>query len=177
MTDSLRTARLCLRPLSVLDAAAVLLGTPRAPARWAPGYPTDGDLEAARMVLAAGPAAEPLFGPLSVLVDGTTVGGAGFLGPPDDAGTLRCGYGLAPSSRGQGFAAEAVTALLDHAGRDPRARRVAAEALVGNAASHRVLLRCGFRPDPDADPPPGHRGFVLDLPLPRPSPPGGRVHA
>ena len=45
------------------------------------------------------------------LADGRAVGGIGFKGQPD-GGCVEIGYGLAPSARGHGYAAEAVVALL-----------------------------------------------------------------
>ena len=45
------------------------------------------------------------------LADGRAIGGLGFKGQPD-GGCVEIGYGLAPSARGHGYAAEAVIALL-----------------------------------------------------------------
>ena len=44
--------------------------------------------------------------------DGKAIGGIGFKGQPED-GRIEVGYGLAPSARGNGYAAEALAALLD----------------------------------------------------------------
>src|SRR5204862_4412049 len=45
------------------------------------------------------------------LADGLAIGGIGFKGQPDD-GAVEIGYGLAPSARGNGYAAEAARALV-----------------------------------------------------------------
>ena len=45
------------------------------------------------------------------LADGRAIGGLGFKSQPD-GGCVEIGYGLAPSARGDGYAAEAVIALL-----------------------------------------------------------------
>lgn len=43
--------------------------------------------------------------------DGQAVGGIGFKGQPQ-GGCVEIGYGLVPSARGHGYAAEALVALL-----------------------------------------------------------------
>lgn len=43
------------------------------------------------------------------------IGSIGFHGPPDDAGRLEVGCRVHPAYRGQGYGAEATTALLDWA--------------------------------------------------------------
>ncbi|MFM7211168.1 MAG: GNAT family N-acetyltransferase [Actinomycetota bacterium] len=85
------------------------------------------------------------WGPLQVRerVGGMAIGGAGFKGPPDDQGVVEVGYGFAPSARGHGYATEAVRALCALAVARG-AVAVIAETHVDNAASERVLERCGF---------------------------------
>ncbi len=75
--------------------------------------------------------------------DGRAVGGVGFKGQPD-GGCVEIGYGLAPSGRGHGYAAEAVIALLTLAV-DHRLSRVIADTPLDNIASQRTLIRAGFR--------------------------------
>ena len=58
--------------------------------------------------------------------DGKAIGGIGFKGQPNN-GCVEVGYGLVPSARGNGYAAEALAALLD----------VAADQVIGYA------LLCG----------------------------------
>ncbi len=77
------------------------------------------------------------------LADGRAVGGVGFKGQPD-GGCVEIGYGLAPSARGQGYAAEAVVALLALAA-EHGVSRVIADTTLDNIASQRTLLRAGFR--------------------------------
>ena len=74
--------------------------------------------------------------------DGLAVGGIGFKGAPQ-AGRVEVGYGLAPSARGQGYAAEALTALVTVAFGHGVAT-VTAETTPDNAASQRTLERAGF---------------------------------
>ncbi len=75
--------------------------------------------------------------------DGQAIGGIGFKGQPAD-GCVEVGYGLAPSARGQGYAAEALVALLDVA-HDHGLSRVVADTTGDNVASQRTLERAGFR--------------------------------
>ena len=79
--------------------------------------------------------------------DGFLVGEAGFKGPPDESGELEIGYGLRKNQRGMGYMTEAVTALCRYAFADNRVSSVVAVTKWSNRASHRVLLRCGFRRD------------------------------
>jgi len=76
-------------------------------------------------------------------VDGRAVGGIGFKGQPD-GGCVEIGYGLAPSARGHGYAAEAVGAVLRVAA-DHGLSKVIADTTLDNIASQRTLIRAGFR--------------------------------
>lgn len=118
----------------------------------AEGYPTDGDLVMARLVVERHlPAGE--WGPWQIRerASGLLIGGVGFKGAPDDAGIVEIGYSLAPPARSRGFATEAVVALVTHAfARGVRAVR--AEVETGHTASERVVMRAGFTAgESDAD--------------------------
>ena len=77
------------------------------------------------------------------LADWRAVGGIGFKGRPDD-GCVEIGYGLAQSARGDGYAAEAVIALLAIAA-DHGLSEVIADTTPDNVASQQTLIRAGFR--------------------------------
>ena len=77
--------------------------------------------------------------------DGTPVGDLCFKGLNDD-GTAEIGYGILPPFQGRGYATEAVRAACQWALRHPETTAVEAETEPGNAASRRVLAKCGFRP-------------------------------
>ncbi|MBV9293646.1 MAG: GNAT family N-acetyltransferase [Frankiales bacterium] len=81
---------------------------------------------------------------LVVDAGGAVVGECGTKAPPDAAGTVEIGYGLAPASRGQGLGTRAVALLLQALGADPDVRLVIAHVDVGNTASRRLLERLGF---------------------------------
>ena len=79
-------------------------------------------------------------------VDGTHIGDLCFKGI--EAGrNPEIGYGILEEFRGQGFATEAVKLALEWAFQHPEIKAVEAETDPGNAASQRVLMKCGFRPN------------------------------
>ena len=76
--------------------------------------------------------------------DGTHIGDLCFKGI--EAGrNPEIGYGILEEYRGQGFATEAVELALKWAFRHSMVKAVEAEADPDNAASQRVLMKCGFR--------------------------------
>ena len=72
------------------------------------------------------------------------VGLMGSKGGPNEQGDLEIGYGLNLEHWGRGYATEALRALLPHWQATRGVRRVTAETSVSNAASARVLEKCGF---------------------------------
>ncbi|MFJ9519653.1 GNAT family N-acetyltransferase [Kitasatospora sp. NPDC101801] len=147
LVTDLLTARLLLHPMTVAEAEQVVAGE-NGGAAWAPGYPDAGDLSGARRFLnTCAESGDPQpFGAYEIRrrEDGVVVGGLGFHGAPDRTGTVTIGYGLVPSVRGQGYATEAVRALLALA----RSRGVAAvegDTDLGNVGSQRVMTAVGMR--------------------------------
>ncbi|MGC4006399.1 MAG: GNAT family N-acetyltransferase [Pirellulales bacterium] len=78
-------------------------------------------------------------------MSGEHVGTVAFKGPPDAKGIVEIAYGIEPEHQGRGFATEAATALVAFALADDRVRTVRAHSKADNAASARVLVKCGFR--------------------------------
>jgi RimJ/RimL family protein N-acetyltransferase len=76
---------------------------------------------------------------------GSAVGGCAFKGPPDADGVVEVSYGTDPTYRGRGYATEAARALTEFAFASGRVRLVRAHTRPDNAASARVLEKCGFR--------------------------------
>lgn len=74
---------------------------------------------------------------------GAVVGSCGFKGPPDAHGVVEIAYGVAPDVEGRGFATEVARALVTYAFAGG-VRRVCAHTVPDNAASARVLAKCGF---------------------------------
>lgn len=126
----------------------------------------------------AGAAADPdsdtaADGTWLVVVAGEVVGDCGWRGPADDDGVVELGYGLAPSARGRGLGTEAVGVLAAWTEVQPGVRLVAAQVLVGNEPSLRLLARLGFVEEGSAPP---HLRLVRGGPgLPRRRPRGRHV--
>ena len=74
----------------------------------------------------------------------TLIGAGGFMGPPDNAGTVEVGYSVAADWRGQGLATELVAGLVQQAANTAMVRRMVAHTDAANAASQQVLLNNGF---------------------------------
>jgi RimJ/RimL family protein N-acetyltransferase len=163
-----RTARLRLELISPDEAAGMLAG--RRDDAWHPDYPRRDDLAAVSMIPDPSPTSDSdlTWGPRHVVraVDGLVVGSIGFFGPPaaadDGVPEAEIGYGLVADARGRGVATEAVTGLLTHA--DRAGVRVRASVSPDNAASVRVLAKCGFTDLRGADP---DGNLVMARPLSR----------
>jgi RimJ/RimL family protein N-acetyltransferase len=145
VTD-IRTSRLQLHAIDVAEGKRILARRAGPADSWAEDFPCEGDVGAIGSFLRAttergeqGP-----FGYYRIthLADGRAIGGIGFKGPPD-GGCVEIGYGLTPSARGHGYAAEAAVALLAMAA-DHGVSRVIAGTTPDNIASQRTLVRAGF---------------------------------
>ena len=77
-------------------------------------------------------------------IDGTHIGDLCFKGLRED-GITEIGYGILEQHQGQGYATEAVRAVCRWAFLYPDVTSIEAETDAGNAASQRVLQKCGFR--------------------------------
>jgi [ribosomal protein S5]-alanine N-acetyltransferase len=79
---------------------------------------------------------------------GAAVGCVGLAGPPGEDGVVLVGYAVYPPFEGQGYASEAVAALLDYLFRERgdgfTVRAVRATIPGDHEASIRVAERCGF---------------------------------
>jgi ribosomal-protein-alanine N-acetyltransferase len=141
----IRTGRLDLVPVEPPDALAVLSGVRRPD--WATDYPTEGDIVIAGLIDKNSTARTDAYVHYKITLRavGQVIGGCGFLGPPDAAGSVEIGYGLAPSERGKGIATEAVKGLLEAAWKDPVVNLVVAFPDRDNEPSQAVLRRAGFQ--------------------------------
>jgi RimJ/RimL family protein N-acetyltransferase len=75
---------------------------------------------------------------------GEVVGLCSYKAPPDPAGAVEIGYGVAPARRRQGHARRAVAAMIAIARDDPAVNVLLAVTSVVNAASQRCLIANGF---------------------------------
>jgi RimJ/RimL family protein N-acetyltransferase len=146
VTD-VRTARLQLHPIDVAEGERIVARSAAPGDVWADDFPFEGDVGAVRGFLRATAAhgEQRPFGYYRItrLADGRAVGGVGFKGRPT-GGCVEIGYGLVPSARGRGYAAEAVAVLLAVAASHGLSR-VIADTTLDNVASQRTLVRAGFR--------------------------------
>lgn len=130
---------------------AALLGV-EVPASWPPGeYDRNAQEYFQGRLAAASPADAGWFGWYAIAGESsfpspTLVAAAGFLGPPDEDGTVEIGYSVIPEATGRGFATEAVRALGTWAFGNGAAR-VIAYTTRANEASVAVLRHCGFVED------------------------------
>lgn len=145
VTD-LHTERLILHPVDTAEAERIVAGRPDPEESWAGDFPFDGDVIGATMFLRATAAHgdQQPFGHYVVIraSDGQAIGSAGFKGRPEN-GCGEIGYGLAPSARGHGYAAEAARSLVALA-REHGLTRVVADTDKANIASRRTLEHAGF---------------------------------
>lgn len=145
VTD-LRTDRLILRPLDAAGAERIVARHPGPHDTWAPDYPFEGDVIGATVFLRATTehGDQRPFGHYVIIraEDGQAIGGIGFKGQPHH-GTGEIGFGLAPSGRGNGFAAEAARAMVAFA-REQGLSSVVADTERHNTASQRTLEQAGF---------------------------------
>jgi RimJ/RimL family protein N-acetyltransferase len=146
MTD-VRTSRLQLHAIDVAEGERIVARSAGPADAWADDFPFEGDVGAVggflRATAARGEQRPFGYCRITRLADGRAVGGIGFKGQPD-SGCVEIGYGLVPSARGHGYAAEAVLALLAMAA-DHGLSRVIADTALDNIASQRALIRAGLR--------------------------------
>lgn len=81
-----------------------------------------------------------------IVVGGEVVGLCRYREAPNAEGVVEIGYGVAKSRRRQGYATQAVAAMLDYAQKDPMVRYVIAGTSPTNLASQRALQKNGFVP-------------------------------
>ncbi len=147
MTDDPRTSRLQLHAIDVAEAERIVARQAGPDDAWVPDFPFEGDIGAVggflRTTAEHGEQRPFSYYRITRLADGRAIGGIGFKGQPEN-GTVEIGYGLVPSARGHGYAAEAVVALLTVAA-EHGVSKVVADTTLDNIASQRTLIRAGFR--------------------------------
>ena len=145
ITD-VRTSRLQLHAIDVPEGERIVARSAGSTDAWADDFPFGGDVAAGGFLRATAARGEQQpFGYYRIarLADERAIGGIGFKGRPE-AGCVEIGYGLVPSARGHGYAAEAVVALLAIATHHGLSR-VIADTAPDNISSQRTLIRAGFR--------------------------------
>ena len=77
--------------------------------------------------------------------DQIVIGGIGFHGPPDEAGSVEIGYNIIPAYEGQGYATEMTRRVIEWAFQMPGIQMITAECLDDNLGSIRILEKVGMR--------------------------------
>ncbi|WP_320777505.1 GNAT family N-acetyltransferase [Streptomyces sp. CRN 30] len=120
---------------------------------WIEGGPAEGTRIGAGLVFTAyqAGALRPEWGTFALVrtEDGRALGALGYHSAPDENGRVEIGYDLVEAARGQGYATEAVRALVDWAAERARThgdvRRLWAVVDKSNTPSQAVVGRAGFR--------------------------------
>lgn len=134
----IEAAELVLRPVSASAAAALAAGD-FSQIRAGEGWPHEDSLLGLQMA-----AQGSSLGWLVTLSD-LVIGECGTHGPPDPAGVVEIGYGLAAPYRGQGYGRQTVRALAGWLLGRPGITAVLAHTDPGNLPSRRSLESAGFR--------------------------------
>ena len=142
--------RVALVPVTQDVAVAVVAGA-GVPAALAPlglepgaGWPHADTADALRMYAEHGSDDVPGVWVVALRDTEQVIGDCGWYGPPGAAGEVEIGYGMSPAFRGNGYATEAVRALLGWIRAYGGVRRVVAETEVTNTPSRRLLERLAF---------------------------------
>lgn len=138
---TLRTARLCLRPLAASDADSVMAmaGDPRV-ARMLSDMPHPATRPEILRWLAHRPG-EVRF---AIELDGRMIGSIGYF--HERLGCAELGYWLGADWWGQGYTREAAAAVTSHGFTCDGLRRFTSAHFLDNPASAKVLGQLGFRP-------------------------------
>lgn len=143
---ALRTDRLTLHPIDTDEGERIVARRPAEADNWAPDFPFDGDVIGATAFLRAtaehGEQRPFGFYRITRAADGLAIGGIPFKGQPQGR-RVEVGYGLAPSARGHGYAAEALATLVTVAA-DHGLTHVIADTDKDNIASQRTLEHARF---------------------------------
>lgn len=141
--NQIDAVRLVLQPICLPVARMLLVGETPQGLRFAPGYPSRFTHDVMESVLEArGPGR---FGPYFMIrkADGMIVGEIGC--SVEDVYTMgKVGYSVVEPCWGQGYATEALRALLGYVLAEPDMRRVIAETMVDHVASRRVMEKAGM---------------------------------
>ena len=139
LPERLESERLRLILMTGADVADMQAG--RHQDRWHPGYPRRDDVDSTVLFCDG-----DTWGPRHLVHQAQAVGSIGFFGPPtpadDGVPETEVGYGLVEDARGLGLATEALGLLC--AAVDPLGVRLRASVDPTNAASLRVVAKCGF---------------------------------
>ncbi|HZA15618.1 MAG TPA: GNAT family protein, partial [Pseudonocardiaceae bacterium] len=140
------TGRLVLRPIDLKTARALLEGQMPAELRVAADYPSQFSLEVMDLIAGLRAAEVEQFRSFFLVrkTDATVIG---EIGSQLDSATksVQVGYSIVRSCWGQGYATEALRALLAALLARADVHRITAETMVDHQASRRVMEKAGMR--------------------------------
>ena len=151
MATTLETKRLLLVPmtrecLSAVDDAAAIARVTRAhvPDSWPVEHYDQDVLDFTRKALDADPETEFVIRYMVLREPLRTVIGMFGVSEPTDDGRLVIGYSVLPEHRRQGFASEALAAVVAWGFRDPRVMVISGDTYPELTASIKTMESCGF---------------------------------
>lgn len=171
--DSLQTARLLLRPLTVEDAPAYWPLVSNAEILRHVGETPRGSLDEVITVLRERPLADYArhgYGRLGVVEreSGRMIGWCGLKVVPELGGEVDIGYRLLPEYWGRGYATEAGRAVIAHGFEQLQLARIVGMTVAANVDSARVLEKLGLRFERELQMP-GHAELVRLFAIHRPA--------
>jgi len=125
------------------DFDALLQGLQDPDRPWTPGYPLDETLVSAAMVQSRGDGPWTQYQVL-LTDENVVVGDLTFLEPPDDERVALLTFAIAPERRGNGYATEALRAVVDWARGRSDIRGLRADTDLVNPSGHQVLRAAGL---------------------------------
>ncbi len=146
VSERIEGDRLYLRAIHPDEAAAILRGDLPAHLRFAEGYPGEFSLEVMDIYVGARRSDAQGFAPLFMVrnVDDAIVGDIGWSSPDGPAYPV-VGYDVVEALWGQGYATDALRALIAHLFTRPLVQAVRADTLKTHIASRRVMEKAGMR--------------------------------
>lgn len=151
LMPKLKTGRLVIQPFTVELVRSAMLG-PAAVSKLlgvsvSPGWPIAEMVEALpafEQMLLSDPQLGQWMGSIILREQNRLIGDMGFLSRPNEQGEAEIGFGLAADYRGQGYAQEAVSALIAWGWMQPELKKITACCEPENRASIRLLKKLGM---------------------------------
>jgi RimJ/RimL family protein N-acetyltransferase len=137
--------RVHLRGIHPDEAASILAGHLPQHLRFAEGYPAQNSVEVMDIFVGARRKDSPTFAPLFIVrsQDGAIIGEIGWSCPHGLSAPV-VGYDVVEPLWGQGYATDALRALVAYLFSLPQVERVLADTLMTHIASRRVMEKAGL---------------------------------
>jgi GNAT superfamily N-acetyltransferase len=141
------SSRVSLQFFSLEDARRVLRGQKKLGQSLGREYPSQNEADVLRAMVHE-PVSPSIAGPfgqyqVELTESSMVIGGAGFLGPPDEFGAVQIDLQIVPDHLGRGYEAETVAQLIGLA-RQHHARFVIATTNVGERIAQETLIAGGL---------------------------------